>query len=113
MMTAMRMKKNMLAYALPVSFIFWPPELDHSIEFCGIWGPVDHKVPPISTFSGVKLATCFFLCSTRDLRFPLVISLRRQTLDVIVYDDLSLAYSQCHPGAKKKCMNLLYIGAHM
>lgn len=100
MMTAMRMKKTMLAYALPVSFIFWPPELDHSIEFCGIWGPVDHKVPPISTFSGVKLATCF-LCSTRDLRFPLVISLRRQTLDVIVYDDLSLAYSQCHPGAKK------------
>lgn len=61
MMTAMRMKKTMLAYALPVSFIFWPPELDHSIEFCGIWGPVDHKVPPISTFSGVKLATCFFV----------------------------------------------------
>lgn len=65
MMTAMRMKKNMLAYALPVSFIFWPPELDHSIEFCGIWGPVDHKVPLIFTFSGVRLATCFFFCAVQ------------------------------------------------
>ena len=55
---------------------------------------------PLSLGSGWPRLATFFWGSTSDLRFPLVISLRRQTLDVIVYDDLPLAYSQYHPGAK-------------